>query len=115
MFRAFDFAVPDQCVDRRPRTSVPQQALFIMNSPFAIEQAKALASTFADVPSENLRAAILYIKILSRVPTKEEVARALQFISAAESDAGSGAENQLSPWEQFVQVLLMSNELMFVE
>src|SRR5262249_42880912 len=38
MFRAFDFAVPDQCVERRPRTTVPQQALFALNSPFVIEQ-----------------------------------------------------------------------------
>src|SRR5204862_4749957 len=32
MYRAFDFAVPDQCAERRPRTTVPQQALFALNS-----------------------------------------------------------------------------------
>ena len=44
VFRAFDFASPDQSAERRPRTTVPQQALFSMNSPFVIEQAKALAA-----------------------------------------------------------------------
>ena len=44
MFRAFDFASPDQSAERRPRTTVPQQALFSMNAPFVIEQAKALAA-----------------------------------------------------------------------
>ncbi|MBI3414141.1 MAG: DUF1549 domain-containing protein [Verrucomicrobia bacterium] len=115
MFRAFDFAVPDQCVDRRPRTSVPQQALFVMNSSFAIEQAKALAALAAEISSDPLRAVMLYIKILGRVPAQDEVGRAVQFIHEAEGDAGSGSVPQLAPWEQFAQVLLMSNELMFVE
>ncbi len=40
MFRAFDFASPDQSAERRPRTTVPQQALYGMNAPFVIEQAR---------------------------------------------------------------------------
>ena len=45
VFRAFDFPVPDQCSERRPRTAVPQQTLFGMNSPFVMEQARALAAS----------------------------------------------------------------------
>ena len=41
LFRVFDIASPDQSSPRRPRTTVPQQALFLMNSPFVVEQAKA--------------------------------------------------------------------------
>ena len=44
MFRAFDFASPDTHSPQRFATTVPQQALFMMNSPFVIEQAKALAA-----------------------------------------------------------------------
>ena len=44
VFRAFDFASPDHSAERRPRTTVPQQALFSMNSPLVIEQARALAA-----------------------------------------------------------------------
>jgi hypothetical protein len=43
-FRAFDFPVPDQCLERRPRTTVPQQALFALNSPFVLEAARSLAA-----------------------------------------------------------------------
>ena len=32
--RAFDVACPDQTIEKRPRTTVPQQALFAMNSRF---------------------------------------------------------------------------------
>ena len=42
-FRTFDFANPNTHTPERPQTTTPQQALFLMNSPFAIEQATFLA------------------------------------------------------------------------
>src|SRR3989440_1788852 len=43
VFRTFDFANPDTSSQCRFHTTVPQQALFLMNSPFVIEQARSLA------------------------------------------------------------------------
>jgi hypothetical protein len=43
-FRTFDFANPNTHSPERPQTTAPQQALFFMNSPFAIEQAVHLAA-----------------------------------------------------------------------
>src|SRR5439155_2347635 len=43
VFRTFDFANPDTSNQGRFRTTVPQQGLFLMNSPFVIEQARSLA------------------------------------------------------------------------
>ncbi len=40
LFRNFDFASPDATCSRRFNTTVPQQALFMMNSPFFVESAK---------------------------------------------------------------------------
>jgi hypothetical protein len=40
----FDFANPDLPTGKRYETSVPQQALFLMNSPVVVEQAKRLVS-----------------------------------------------------------------------
>src|SRR5208282_2542599 len=37
-FRAFDFANPDLHVSARHETTVPQQALFLLNGPFVAEQ-----------------------------------------------------------------------------
>src|SRR5690606_10030635 len=50
LFRAFDFAGPDAHSPQRIETTVPQQALYLLNSPFVIEQARALASR-EDLPS----------------------------------------------------------------
>ena len=112
VFRAFDFASPDLSVERRVRTMGPQQALFALNSPFVMEQAKALAArpevTGQEGPVRKTTA--LYRIVLQRDPTIEEVATALDFVSAP-SEPGS----KLSAWEQFAQVLLSTNEMMYVD
>src|SRR5262249_25965802 len=114
-FRAFDFAIPDQCAERRPRTTVPQQALFAMNSLFVIEQARALAARpeLATTTEPGQRIEAFFKRVLGRYPTKSETASALRFIQACQSDAPADAG--LTPWEQFAQVLLISNETLFID
>jgi hypothetical protein len=114
LYRAFDFANPDQSADRRPNTTTPQQALFGLNSPFLIEQAKGLAGrreVFAgDAVEDRIRA--LYRLVLARDPTAAEIAAGARFLEAAEKNA---AQSQLSPWEQYAQVMLLTNELIFID
>ncbi len=115
MFRAFDFPVPDQCLERRSRTSVPQQALFAMNSPFVLEQARALAAQpaiqNAAQPVERVDA--LFFRVLGRHPTSSETISCQRFIQ--ESTTETLPENGLTGWEQLAQVLLISNEAVFVD
>jgi hypothetical protein len=115
MFRAFDFAIPDQCAERRPRTTVPQQALFAMNSPFVLEQARALANAaeMTRATESDQRVEVLFGRVLGRLPTEAEISSAVHFIQNA--DKQSVPENGLNSWEQLAQVLLMSNEAMFVD
>jgi hypothetical protein len=115
MFRAFDFAVPDQCAERRPRTTVPQQALFAMNSPFVMEQARALVSLPAvnGATEPGQRVELLFGHVLGRLPTESEITSAVRFVQTTEQD--TLPENGLTAWEQLAQVLLMSNEAMFVD
>jgi hypothetical protein len=117
VFRAFDFASPDQSAERRPRTTVPQQALFSMNAPFVIEQAKALVlrpEVAAAIPTEA-RIAALYRAVLARAPGPAEVQAAARFVTADISPPAGLGHSQLSRWEQLAQVLLMTNELLFVD
>jgi hypothetical protein len=110
LYRAFDFAAPDQCVERRPRTTVPQQALFALNSPVVIEQARALARApeLSSLPPTN-RVGALFRRVLGRDPTSRERERALSFLDQP------GPAASLTPWEQFTQVLLISNEALFLD
>ncbi|MCZ6794346.1 MAG: PSD1 and planctomycete cytochrome C domain-containing protein [Planctomycetota bacterium] len=114
LFRAFDFASPDQSAARRPRTTVPQQALFAMNSPFVIEQARALAARreVADEKDPARRVAALYRLALVRAPHRDEVDAALRFVDEAARNEG---EAKLDAWEQYAQILLSTNELLFID
>ena len=115
LYRAFDFAAPDQCVERRPRTTVPQQALFGMNSPLVIEQARALVARpeIAQQTRPEREVEVLFVRVLGRPPTKQEQATALRFVETAGADREG--ENGLTPWEQLAQVLLISNEAVFLD
>jgi hypothetical protein len=110
LFRAFDFASPDQSVERRSRTMVPQQALFALNAPFMITQAKALAAAASDKGTPAARIADLYRTVFARAPLPEELEWSRSFASALPD-----SQSSLSNWEQLAQVLLASNELMYLD
>jgi hypothetical protein len=86
-----------------------------MNSPFVIEQARALAARPEVVAATEplQRVETLFKSVLARYPTRSETASALRFVEAAQSEAPTDA--QLTPWEQFAQVLLISNEALFID
>jgi len=109
--RTFDVASPDQHAPKRFETSVPQQALFLMNSPFVTEQAKSLASRseIASAETPTARITALYQLALSRKPTSEELSLAIEFTLEDDPKATFGK------WPQLAQVLLLSNEFAFVD
>jgi mono/diheme cytochrome c family protein len=82
VLRAFDFASPDSTSAMRFQTTVPQQALFLMNSSFMATQARAFV-TRPDLvnaqPAEKL--ARLNELAFQRSPTREETAQALAFLN----------------------------------
>jgi hypothetical protein len=114
LFRVFDIASPDQSSPRRPRTTVPQQALFFMNSPFVVEQAQALAARpeVTAVENDETKIAALYRLVVNRQPDTHELAIGRKFVSIALSPS---EETKLSPWEQYAQLLLLANEVMYVD
>lgn len=83
MLSAFDFASPDQHAPMRFVTTVPQQALFFLNSPFVAEQALHVAArpevTNATTPADRIQQ--LYRAVFGRAPEKWEIDAGLRFIS----------------------------------
>ena len=82
MFRTFDFPSPDTSSAQRFATTVPQQALFMMNSPFAQEQARRLVQraefTAATSDAEKIRA--LHRVLYQRTPDSDELKLAQAFL-----------------------------------
>ena len=113
--RNFDFPSSAATIGERPQTTVPQQALFAMNSPFMIGQARALAGRreIAAAKTSEERVRRLYRIVLQREPRPDESAAAVSFLTAGmpqEQDAKG-----LSRLAQLAQVMLLTNEFMFIE
>ena len=108
LFRTFDFAGPDTTCPQRFTTTVPQQALYLLNSPFIEAQAKRLGArsgvTSAD-DEERIR--VIYRLAYQREPSAEELALAKGFVDEFVPSAVA--------WERLGQALLVSNEMMFVD
>jgi hypothetical protein len=88
VFRVFDFANPDLHSPQRGITTVPQQALFMMNNAFVVERARAIAGgkELATIADPAKRVERLYEMILQRRATAEEVAEALAFVKGASAE-----------------------------
>ncbi len=82
-FVNFDFANPDMPSGRRYETTVPQQALFLMNSPVVVEQAKHLVElpAFDACADDATRIQFLYERIYQRLPGPEEIKLGLEFVA----------------------------------
>ena len=89
-FRVFDFANPDVHSPQRHLTTVPQQALLMMNSPFVITQAQSLLarSEIAGEQDERRRVLRLYRLLFGRAPVSDEIAAALAFVREEGNNSG---------------------------
>ena len=101
LLRMFDFPNPRISSSGRTSTTTAQQQLFSLNNRFIIERARALAAQTRDV-----RRAIKLV--FGREPSSEELALAGSFVDNSTDEAGG-----LSRWEQYCQVLLISNEAIY--
>jgi hypothetical protein len=99
MFVAFDFASPDLTTGRREDTVVPQQALFMMNSPLVVEQAQDLVRRpgFLGQRTVEDRVNFLYNLIYQRPPSELEIKLASEYLQAAK--AGGAPETHEAAWE----------------
>jgi hypothetical protein len=144
MLNTFDFANPDLSTGERILTTVPQQALFMMNSPFVVDQVKGLLSRpdFPAAGSVEDKVRFIFRVVFQRAPRKEELELAKKFFgdqpsaslvetvaaapaATAKSDTKSDAKTAkkaftkeiskpLNEWERYAQVLLLTNELIYV-
>ncbi len=108
LFRTFDFAGPDTTCGRRFNTTIPQQSLYLLNSPFIEAQAKHLVESDCVrlvVGEERIR--VIFRQIYQRDPKELELESAKVFIDQFIPAAAA--------WQMLGQALLVSNEMMFVD
>jgi hypothetical protein len=108
--RNFDFPSPQQTQGSRTENIVSPQALFLMNSPFMIDQMNSLIEemNFSESESREQRITRLYQRVLQRPPTPLQFERMERFINIEE---GRG----IDPWPLLAQSLCMSNEFLYID
>ena len=84
LFRTFDFPFPDATSPQRFTTTVPQQALFLMNSPFVQEQSRRFAARpeLTVLSQPDRRVAHMYSIAYQRPPSGRERRLATEFVSS---------------------------------
>lgn len=107
----FDAADPSSIVEQRIVSTVAPQALFLMNHPFALAQAKALAKRLGKLDQLDNRKKIewLYQNLYGRPPRKDEITIGLSVLNSV------GAQSSESARLEYCQVLLCANEFVYVD
>ena len=125
-FATYDYTDPSISIAARPSTVIAPQALWMLNSPFVLEQAKAWSARLhAAVPAQQApaqatlanrtsdpaaeRVALAYRQAFGRLPTERERAAGLAFLAA------EGARGPDDAWAAYAQVLLASSEFITLE
>ena len=118
MFEVFDLPSLNSSCERRGTTTVPTQALTLMNSEFVTLQAKRFAERLRKAGSNDSSTQIrrAYRVALSRDPSPEEFERTIEFVGSQEDyHAGRAVEDpNLEALTDLCSVLLNLNEFVYV-
>ena len=106
----FDYPDANVHAEKRSVSTTAMQKLFMLNSPFIMAQARALAGRLtSDSNTDNARRVReVYRLLFGREPAQAETRLALEFLAGP-------AGPEMSRWEQYAQLLLASNEMLYVD
>jgi hypothetical protein len=109
----FDYPDANVHAEKRSVTTTPMQKLFLLNSPFIQEQARALAARLSAEVKEGDEARVrrAYELLYGRPPAADETRLALAFLARPEPGSPAG----MTRWERYAQALLAANEMMYVD
>ena len=110
----FDFTQPGELAGRRLVTTVPTQALFLMNAKFLKRRALELARLTTAVSGDEARLDALWLRVLNRPITAAERADSIAFLAEVRSlDSKDDAlSRDLRAWSELCHGLLASNEFL---
>lgn len=114
MLKSFDKADTDSTCAVRFTTTVPTQALTMLNSEFLNEQASVLADRARNTHSNDIQEALSMVLQLTtnRVPSKDEIQKAHEMILELEQQVGLSEKEAL---DRFCLLALNLNEFVYLD
>lgn len=111
LLRLFDFPDPSITSASRAVTTVPLQQLFVLNSEFMAQRARALVQRLnvKDAMTDEEKVRQAYMLLFGRAADDQELATGVAFLSV------ESAKEKLSRWEQYALALLSTNEFLYLD
>ncbi|MEW5977796.1 MAG: PSD1 and planctomycete cytochrome C domain-containing protein [Acidobacteriota bacterium] len=119
MFLAFDYPLPASTIGRRTSSTVPSQALLMMNNEFVAGQARRWAEALCTrSEASEARLERIFVTAFGRPPEKWEVGEALHFLESQQHEYRALAHQQDEAWREawtdLCHVVLNSTEFLYV-
>jgi hypothetical protein len=117
MFEVFDQPDTNLTCERRDVTTVPTQALTLLNNEFVLMQAKLLAERVAHEAGGDPAARVTqaYRIAFSRNPSARELDESLKFLKKREAASSGPAETaSLTALAELTHVIFNSNEFVYI-
>jgi hypothetical protein len=107
VLQTLDFPDPSVPAGQRATTTIPTQALLMLNSTLVQESATALATSIQAASTDDTeRIGLAYRKIFGRAPSAAEITRVQAYLAGADREQA---------WMGLCRTLLASNEFVFVD
>lgn len=116
VFTTFDFATPEMTTGKRFQTTVPKQALFLMNNAMVIEQIRNMVTRteFTRIISEEEKIKALYRICFQREPSPLEIKIGLKYIEGALNEDMSDVKKEYN-WKYGYRVITQNGTSKFFE
>ena len=115
MFLAFDYPSPISTIGRRGSSTVPSQALMMMNNEFVNQQAHIWAErVVAEQADAHGRIQGMFLTAFGRPARRSEVEEVRSFLGEQRALHGGANKDDARPWADLAHVLMNSTEFVFV-
>ena len=101
LFEVFDMANPNMVTGHRNTSTLPTQALFLMNSPWVMEQASSMAKLVCQkCDNENDRLELVFLRLLGRPPSNSEKKLAMEYLESLRD------QDEKSRWQYVIHATI---------
>jgi hypothetical protein len=106
----FDGPDANTTTDVRGSSTVPSQALWLMNNAFVREQSRGLAARLLTLRDDRARVTLAYELCFARLPSSEEIDITLAYLARFRREL-----SEAEAWASVAKVLISANEFVYID
>ncbi len=114
LFLAFDYPLPSTTVGRRSVSTVPSQALMLMNNEFVAAEASKWAARAVSEQNGSARLDNMFLRAYGRLPDSIDRAQITEFLDEQAARYPGATAEDVRVWSDLAHVIFNSKEFIFV-